>query len=152
MLFIRFHTLFICFHTHSDDSTMLLYAFHTLSYAFHTLSYAFHKLSYAFHMLFIRFYMLSYAYIRFHTLIMHIQGIDALLWCFASCWCINCHQMLTASLMLTGFYLRKPVIKILMQKYKNTREEVSVNTRYFYNNFIFWRKSMQHLGPPLLSL
>ena len=53
----NFHTLFICFHTHSDDSTMLLYAFHTLSYAFHTLSYAFYMLSYAFKC----FYMLFHS-------------------------------------------------------------------------------------------
>ena len=75
------------------------------SYAFHMLSYAFHMLSYAFH-------TLSYAFIRFCML---IHGIDALLWCFVGCWCINCHhhnKKLTASLVLTGFYLRKPVKSI----------------------------------------
>ena len=85
--------------------------FYTLSYAFHMLSYTFHMLSYTFICFSYAFICFSYAFICFHTLFMLIHGIDALLWCFASCWRINCHhkKMLTASLVLTGFYLRKPV-------------------------------------------
>ena len=106
MLFIHFHTLFICFHTHSNDSTMLLYAFHTL----------FIRFSYAFHTLFIRFHMLSYAFIRFYMLlyafICMLRSLNLLICCIMSS---LEQQQEILHLCLTGFTLRKPVKKYYLE-------------------------------------